>query len=125
MSVKEETKDFNDLLGKRLPNTSFLNTFPILSEDNEYFFNIWRSYVLNDKVIDKVLQFNAYEVDSTSWWENISYNYYESVELWWILPIVNNINNPFEELEPGTNLNMLKSGFIYQVIKEIKAISRL
>jgi hypothetical protein len=125
MTVKKETKEYFDVVGKRLSNTSFLNIFPLLSEDNEYFFNIWRVYSLNDSTLNKVLQYNAYEVDNSDWWENISYSHYENVNLWWIVPMVNNVNNPFEELEPGTNLNLFRGEYLYQILKEIKIIARL
>ena len=120
----EET--FTDLTGKDLSNTSQLKLFNILQdEDGVKFQNVWRSYSLNPEIAEETVFFTLYNMNDDDWWDNISYAAYDSPLLWWMLCIINNIQNPFEEVEPGQETNILRGNYIYQVIKEIEIISEL
>jgi len=127
MSIEKITdKDFTKLTGHRLSNVSLLNLFNILedTQEREKFLNIFRSYSLNEKIKSNTSFYETYEVDNDDWWDNISYKYYETPALWWVIPLMNDINNPFEEKnEPGDNLKILRGVYLYQLLKEIKIVS--
>ena len=38
---------------------------------------------------------------------------------------MNNITNPFEELKVGTQIAVLKKKYLYQLLKEIKAVATI
>jgi hypothetical protein len=38
---------------------------------------------------------------------------------------MNNIQNPFEDLVPGSNIKILRGEYLYQLIKEMEAIQEL
>lgn len=120
------SESFTDITGEDLSNVSQLKLFNILQDENgTRLQNIWRSYSLNDDVTGQTVFYDTYEMEDEDWWENISYQYYETPSLWWILCIMNNVQNPFEELEPGQETKILKGAYIYQLIKEMEIISEL
>jgi len=119
-------ESFTDITGKDLANTSQLKLFNILEdEDGVKLQNIWRSYSLNPEVAEETYFFTLYNMNDDDWWDNISYAAYETPYLWWILCVMNNIQNPFEEVNPGQETNILRDNYLYQVIKEIEIISDL
>jgi len=117
---------FTDVTGEDLANTSQLKLFNILlDENNVKLQNVWRSYSLNELVTDETIFYQTYEINDDDWWENISYLYYDSPNLWWVLCIMNNIENPFEQIEPGQETKVLRENYLYQLIKEMEIISEL
>jgi len=120
------TDSFEDLTGHPLEVVSYLRLFPImLDDDGEYFLNIFRSYSINDDLLIDSLYFETYEVKEDDWWELIANDLYESVNFWWIPPIANKVVNPFEELEIGTNLQILRKSILPILVREIRDIGTL
>ena len=121
-------KSFKDLTDHILSNMSFLNLFNILEdqEDREKLLNIFRTYSLNEKVKGNTSFFETYEVDNDDWWDNIAYRFYGTPTLWWLIPLVNDVVNPFEEkLDPGQNLKIIRELYIYQLTKELRITSEM
>jgi len=126
MAVTEYTEEnFAELTGKQINNFSFMRLFNILlDEDRETkFMNIFRSYILNDEVFTETAFYNTYEVANGEFWDNISWNLYENQYIWWILAILNNIVNPFEELEDGQILKVLRQDYVYTLVKDLERIA--
>lgn len=121
MTVKKLDTDFYNETNERLSNTSQLRLFSLLQdiETKERFLNIFNAYMINEDVSRSVI-YEKYEVGNNEWWDNISNKLYGTPYLWWILPMINNIVNPFESLEEGTEINVLKERYIYQMLKEIR-----
>ena len=119
-------ESFTDITGKDLANTSQLKLFNILEdEDGVRLQNVWRSYSLNPEVAEETYFFTLYNMNDDDWWDNISFLAYDTPYLWWILCVMNNVQNPFEEVSPGQETNILRDNYLYQVIKEIEIISEL
>ncbi len=126
MTVTRINKTFYEETGTRLSNVSYLKLFNLLKDtDGTKYMNIWRSYELNSAVTDESVYYISYEVSDDDWWDNISYYYYETPFLWWIIALMNDVQNPFEELEAGTNIKILREEYLYQLIKEIENIQEL
>jgi len=64
----------------------------------------------------------------------VSYNLYGSTYLWWVIALLNQNNtsissnnigiiNPFEDLNEGDILTVLKDDYIYQIIADLERIS--
>ena len=126
MAVTEYTdENFFELTNKEINNFSFMRLFNILlDEDRETkFMNIFRSYILNDEVFTETAFDTTYEVGNGEFWDNISWNLYETPYLWWILAILNNTVNPFEELEDGDILKVLRADFVYTLVKDLERIA--
>lgn len=118
--------DFYNETGIRLSSVSQLKLYNMLKEwDDTKFLNIWRSYHINEESKNNISYFSHYKVEEEDWWENIANKYYGSPKLWWVIALFNDVNNPFEELEPGRIINILKQDYLYMLMKEIKNIGVL
>lgn len=116
--------DYRVLTNQSLNNSSQLKLFSVANElsSNTKYLNIFRSYILNRSNLNNDSFYNLYEVDNDDWLDTISFRVYQTPNLWWVIAIVNNISNPFEELYPGKILRILKPNYIYNILKEIKSI---
>jgi hypothetical protein len=118
-------KSFFELTGIEKSSYSFLRLFnTLLDEDRETkFLNIFRSYIANDNVFSQVAFFETYEVSNGEYWDNVSYNLYKTPFLWWVIALLNNIVNPFEELEDGDILNVLRNEYVFQLTSDLENIA--
>jgi hypothetical protein len=126
MSVTTYTeKSFFELTGIEKNTFSFLRLFNILlDEDRETkFLNIFRSYVANEDVYSDVSFFQDYEVSNGEYWDNVSYNLYNTPFLWWVIALLNNVTNPFEELEDGQQLIVLREDYVYTLTSDLEKIA--
>ncbi len=114
-------ESFASITGHELKPSSQLRLFNILLDvDREtQFFNIIKSYKINDEIITNVSFFDTYETegDGQVWWDNISFEIYGTPLLWWVVPLFNDVVNPFEEITPGDNLKVLKPEYLYTLFK--------
>ena len=118
------TEDFSDLTGHRLSSVSFLKLFNILKDDDDNeFLNIFRSYSVNEDILSNVMNYTTYEIEDDEYVENISYKIYENINLWWMVFLANNVNNPFEDFSVGQNIKILKESLIPLLIREIRNVS--
>jgi hypothetical protein len=128
MPTTKTERSYDELTKLYLGNASFLNLFPIMynNDDKTYFLNIFRNYKMNTKMDQNFLNmYQTLEIEDIDWFENISFDLYENPGLWWIIPLANNIVNPFEEIEPGKMVNVMRKEHIYQLLKEIRNIASL
>ena len=51
----------------------------------------------------------------------LSYNAYGTIDLWWLILIVNNITNPIKDLPTGKKIKLIKPQFIEQVLDTIES----
>lgn len=120
-------ESYRNVTNKKLSNTSQIKMFNILRDlqDDELFINIFRSYVLNESVFDNERYYELHEVTSTDWFDSIAHEYYQNHNLWWLVAMTNNIVNPFEGLNEGDFIRVLKPEHIYKILKEIQYIGQL
>jgi len=125
MTITKADKTFRELTGHQLEEQSFTRMFNILVDHDRYtkFMNIFHSYTFNENITVDVAFFDTYEVGHEEWWDNISVKFYGTPLLWWVIPAFNNIVNPFEGLEPGINLKILKAPYIYSLLRDLDTIS--
>jgi hypothetical protein len=125
MAITRSSKTFRELTGHRINEQSFGRMFNVLVDHDRYtrFMNIFRSYMFNSDTQEDVSYYDTYEVGQEEWWDNISVKFYGTPYLWWIIPAFNNIVNPFEGLEAGTNLKILKDSYIYILLRDLDTIA--
>lgn len=126
MTITKVDESFYELTGRRISNISQLKLFSILRDhDSTHFMNIWRTFSFNNYITTDVTFYDSYEVGDDMWWDNISYDIYGTPHLWWIVALMNNVVNPFEELEEGTNIKILREEYLYVLFKDIERLSDL
>ena len=127
MAITKSDETFYEITGKKLSSVSSLKLYPIfLDNDRETkFLNIFRSYRLNEDVISDVVFYDTYEVSNDEYWDDIAFNIYGIPQLWWVVALINNVVNPFEELEEGDTLKVLKETYMYTLINDLENLSEL
>ena len=108
--------DFPDL--PKLSLYRYENFFNIYSaDDGTRFYNFLRSiniFPANDSSLE-----DQYNVESNDTWLLISYKYYGTIFLWWLVCDYNRINDPTKMPEAGTKLKLLKKDFVWSVINNL------
>ena len=116
----------------------FHNDFGVLPQISNYLYeNIFRMYPIETE--DKTENFLFYNIlnnihiptplaagsfytitlTKSVPWTIISYDEYETVNLWWLIVLANNITNPVLFPAAGSKLNIIKPRFIPQLLDEI------
>jgi hypothetical protein len=123
----ELDETFYEATGTILGETSYLRLFNILLDiDRETkLMNVFKSVSVNEEAQTDILAFDTYEVPESYFWDNIAYEVYGTPKLWWVVSLFNNVVNPFEELEEGSNIKVLKSEHIKTVFDDMERISEL
>lgn len=120
-------KTFFEATNIRLKQTSLLKAFNVLKDEDgvtEYL-NIFKSLKLNVDEETTMAYFETYETENDDWWDNISSNVYGTPYLWWVVALFNDVINPFEGLDEGQNLKILKPVFIFSLFKDMDTIREL
>ena len=86
----------------KLDKYDFANLFNVINKGELSYFNLCKNIYFDN--IDSMSSESVYnyiilEDDS---WTNISYKFYNTYKLWWLICKFNGIANPFNELIPGT-----------------------
>ena len=101
-----------------LDDLRYENIFKVYqTSENHYYYNI-----LNKVSISSDMDKNTYytlKINQNMPWTTISYNAYGTIELWWLICIVNQITNPL--VIPTTNriLKIIKPDYVRSIINEI------
>jgi hypothetical protein len=97
---------------------SYENFFNVYETNQGFrFYNLLKNISIfssNDSEIE-----DEYITDYLDTWYSISYRVYGTLNLWWLVCLYNNINNPFERIKSKTFLRILKPELVGIVISEI------
>jgi nucleoid-associated protein YgaU len=105
-------------------NTDLSNLFNVYEEDktsdNTLYFNINRTLNLNG--LDNISKryFTTYRIVNEDTWAKISYKFYNTTRLWWLVCKVNKIYNPTIDPEPNTDIMILTKDFVKSIEDLIK-----
>ena len=102
---------------EKIPLEAMENLFNIyLNEDNEYYYNIMRT--VNIEGLDNIdmSYFETYIYKEQDSWTVLSYKFYGTTRLWWLICKVNNIFNPFERPVEGTKIIYLKPEVVNNIV---------
>lgn len=98
------------------------NIFKIYkNDDNQYFYNISKAISLNNYEVDDTKVY-LQQVKKRSPWTTISFNAYQTIELWWLICLVNKIRNPVIIPAQGTYIKIVKPTYIKQILSDIKKL---
>lgn len=104
-----------------LPNINNLryeNIFKLYKlENNQYFYNLLRNIVVPDDIDEEKLVY--YPVSKKLPWTMISFNIYGNIELWWLICLVNKVDNPVLTPDIGTVIKAISPEYLKTVIAEI------
>jgi len=104
-----------------LPDLSeyrYENIFKVYkTPDNQYWYNILKKVTISDTLDDNL--FYSVIVTQQTPWTNISYRAYQTIELWWLIMLVNKLNNPLV-IPANSTVKILRPEYVRAVISQIK-----
>lgn len=87
--------------------------------DNHQYFNILRTVSFPDELPLDIV--SNYTVVGSVPFSVLSYDIYNTTKLWWLICLVNNIQNPVKLIEPGTTIKIIKPSAVDSVIAQIQS----
>lgn len=105
-----------------IPNVSYENVFRMYVTEDSMDGNFLYYNLLNSVYFPKNLPANTFytiEINKRLPWTAISYNEYRTIDLWWLIVLVNNIYNPIFYPSPGSTLKIIKPEYIKLIFDEI------
>lgn len=102
-------------------NVSYENFFKLHIYNDEFtFFNLLKkiNILTNTNDIDPVY-FITYNIDVDIPWVVLSYKVYGTLNLWWLLCLVNNIQDATKNPELGTKIKAIKPQYVNTIIGQI------
>jgi hypothetical protein len=103
-----------------LNNYRYENIFKVYqNKDKQYFYNITKKITFPTNLDPS--QFFLYTMPKKMPWTMVSFNLYNTIELWWLLCILNNIKNPVIQPKAGTRIKAIRSPLVASVINDIKS----
>jgi hypothetical protein len=94
---------------------NFFNVYN--DKDGTRFYNLLRSiniFPANDSSVE-----DSYQVKTNDNWLLISYKYYGTIYLWWLVCEYNRVKNPSLQPETGTTIKLLKSNYVWAIISNL------
>jgi len=102
----------------KLDDFAFENIFKVYQEEgNYYFYNILKT-INFDGVLSSDIYYD-YTIKGEIPYTALSYEIYEDIKLWWLIVVVNGINNPVEFPKRGTVLKIIKPAYVREVLNII------
>jgi nucleoid-associated protein YgaU len=96
----------------------FENFFNVFEDENgEKFYNILKSiniFPANDDNVE-----TTHRTLPQDTWVSISYKFYNTIELWWLICAYNQIKNPVKRPESGTLLKILNKQYVGLVLRQL------
>jgi nucleoid-associated protein YgaU len=108
--------DINEL--DRLNVFSYENYFNVYSDSNgQYFYNLLKNInIFPSSDSEAEISYTTTESDN---WYNMSFKFYGNMNLWWVIFLYNQLENPVIMPEPGTTLKILKPDYVSLVLQEL------
>ena len=119
--MRTRKQDIKELNSVPLSKESMSNYFTVAVEDDGgYRYVVTRTvYVSGSNVADSDL-YNEYTVLNGDHWTLISYKFYDTIDLWWLICKFNEINNPYEIPVAGTMIKIPTNEFVQAVIGQLR-----
>jgi len=97
---------FDANLTKMLDKNDYANLFSVVNRGPSSYFNFCKGVHFDN--VDSIDQsmYKEYVVMENDSWTSISYRFYDTIELWWLICKFNGVKNPFYELTAGTVLKI-------------------
>ena len=107
-----------------IPKLSFYryeNFFNVYQDERtqELFYNVLRS--INIFQTDNSGVQSTYNISPGDTWQYISYKFYKTLDLWWLVCTYNQIMDPTQLPEAGTSVKLLNPEYVGYVLQELRS----
>ena len=104
---------------EKLREENFENIFNVYQDqDGMYFYNLLQTVVFPQDLPANL--FDYYNVAYGDTWPFISFKTLGSPNLWWLILLANNIQNPLEPLVNGTQLRIPIKDVVREILTQIR-----
>jgi len=86
-------------------------------ENNMYYYNLLQTIAFPQDLPQNL--FTTYTIADGDTWPYISYKTLQSPNLWWIILLANNIQNPLDDLVHGTILRIPIAAVVREILSQI------
>jgi hypothetical protein len=106
---------------KELDRYDFANLFHIIEKNEKSYFNICDTIRIVN--LDKISPdfYTVYEASDADSWASISFIFYKTVKLWWLICKFNNIKNPFVQLKGGDLIKVPDSRIVESILNTLRS----
>jgi nucleoid-associated protein YgaU len=103
---------------KKLTNESYENIFNVYEAENGlYFYNLLQTVQFPEGLPPNL--FTTYSIVYGDTWPFISFKTLKTPNLWWLILLANNINNPLEPLILGNTVRIPIASMVREVLSQI------
>jgi hypothetical protein len=103
---------------ERYENIFNMYQFDTDNNDNYVFYNILSKLILPSNLDDNIFEY--YMVDSEMPLTTLSYKFYKTQHLWWLILLANNIKNPVKLIKSGSSIRVIKPEYLATIYDSIK-----
>jgi hypothetical protein len=105
---------------------SIKNLFTNTVVDNKEIIDLWTSWEISDEIREKVKGFGTVSIENGDSWHSISEIVYGTRDLWWVLILFNDVEDPFtiffdSSIPESTNtIQIIKPEYISIILNDIR-----
>lgn len=103
---------------ERYENIFNMYQFDTENKDTYVFYNILSKVSIPANLDDNIYEY--YIIDSEMPLTTLSYKFYKTQHLWWLILAVNNLKNPVKLIKAGSTIKILKSEYLSTIYSSIK-----
>lgn len=103
---------------ERYENIFNMYQFDTDNNDTYVFYNILSKITIPSNLDDSIFEY--YIVDAQMPLTTLSYKFYKTQHLWWLIMAVNNIRNPVKLINSGSSIKIIKPDYLGAIYKSIK-----
>lgn len=89
------------------------------TDEGEYFYNLLKTVNFPSDLDTDT--YGEYVTEPSDTWPLIAWKHYEDVKLWWIICMLNNIQDPTLQPEPSTTIKILSVNVVRDILTEIRS----
>lgn len=118
MNLGKYQNDIDQL--SKLSNGRYEKIFKMYQlKTGQYYYNIQKAINFPEDI--DITQIGYITVKQKQPWTTISYNVYGTTELWWVICLINKIDNPLLAPDTGAVLKILNPAYLKNVLNEINS----
>lgn len=99
--------------------TRYENIFKLYTtEQSQYYYNLIQSVYTPEEISEEYIYYQT--ISQKMPWTMVSFNAYRTIDLWWLICLVNKIYNPVLTPRQGTLIKLIKKEYVSIVLNEIR-----
>jgi hypothetical protein len=114
----EQSSDLE--ITSKLSKYSLANLFNVVQLGENSYFNISKTILFENINDIPASYYTVYEMKETDTWTGLSYRYFGTIKLWWLICKFNNITNPLMVKSEGLVLKIPNKDLVEQILRLLK-----